>query len=113
MGIPLGPINESDPAIEVIRSLPPQAPWWVLLLPKLFGVSQSWVSSDVLITVWTWRGKTYLERAVYLGLSRLSGITHLPWALSNQEYNAIVKDMMCRENRGHANKIAEMEVATR
>ena len=63
MGIPLGPINPNDPAVEVYQTLPPSAP----LLARLLGSHFCTTRQNVDVTLCTWHGKEYLVKAAYLG----------------------------------------------
>jgi hypothetical protein len=67
MGIPLGPIDSKDPAIQVYKNLPPRPSTLRLLAAKLFGQKVVTVDSGVEVTSYKWRGALYISRVNYLG----------------------------------------------
>lgn len=67
MGIPLGPLHEDDPALEVIRNLPPKANAFVLTITRVMGNREIKVEKGVELELCKWSGKDYLVRYEYLG----------------------------------------------
>jgi hypothetical protein len=67
IGIPLGPVSKDDPAVPVLRNLPPRPPWFTSLCAKVFGKKEVACVSGVLLTYHVWRGVRYLTGFEYLG----------------------------------------------
>lgn len=95
MSIPLGPINPNDPAIEVYRSLPKMAPWYLLLLARLSGQMRYAEYRGNVLVIWReFRGKQLLESFEYLPPSKCGTITiwkdgtHKMWSAADAHHAA-------------------------
>lgn len=68
MGIPLGPINPSDPAIGVYRRLPKRASGFRFFVARILGSKKTVREENVLVTYVVFRGSVYLLNTHYLGM---------------------------------------------
>ncbi len=71
MGIPVGPINSDDPALDVYRSLRgrQRLPKWKSWTWTMFGQKKIKTEKGVRLTSYEWLGKAHISRIEYLGIN--------------------------------------------